>query len=111
MAYDLEQKALMFSKNVFIFCKALPQDAVTRPIISQVVRSSASIGANYIEANESLGKKDLVYKLKISRKEAKETIYWLEIMSTVVSSEEIKKLSEEALQLKKILSSIIIKSS
>jgi four helix bundle protein len=111
MRYDLEQRTLSFSKSVLMFCKTLPQDAIIRPLISQLVRSSGSIGANYIEANESLSKKDFVHRVKISRKEAKETIFWLDNLSSVVSRKEIEQLSDEALQLKKILSTIIEKSS
>lgn len=111
MVYDLEQRTLAFSKNVLMFCKTLPQDAVMRPLISQVVRSSGSIGANYIEANESLSKKDFVHRVKISRKEAKETIFWLESLSSIISRKETAELSDEALQLKKILSAIIQKST
>jgi four helix bundle protein len=77
----------------------------------QVVRSSGSIGANYIEANESLGDKDKVMRLKISRKEAKETIYWLTIMkeTNLNSRISIDELINEANELKNILSSIINK--
>jgi four helix bundle protein len=111
MTYDLEERTLTFNKNVLIYCKTLQQDAVLKPIISQVVRSSGSIGANYIEANEALSKKDFVHRLKISRKEAKETIFWLESMASIIPEKEIAELSEEALQLNKILSTIIVKSS
>lgn len=78
--YDLEDRLLAFSKNVFSFAKTIKQEATNRPIISQLVRSSGSVGANYIEANEALSKKDLVHRVKIARKEAKETAYWLEII-------------------------------
>jgi four helix bundle protein len=109
MAYDLEQRTLDFNKNVIIFCKTLKQDTISRPIISQVVRSSGSIGANYIEANESLGKNDFRHHLQIARKEAKETIYWLDSLRVLTNSEEINGLVGECTQLKKILSAIIEK--
>ncbi len=109
--YDLEERTLAFSKAVLVFCNSLVQDSITRPLISQVVRSSGSIGANYIEANEALSKKDFVHRVKISRKEAKETIFWLESMMAIIQREEILVLADEALQLKKILSAIIEKSS
>ncbi len=77
----------------------------------QVVRSSGSIGANYIEANESLGNKDKVFRLKIARKEAKETIYWLMILqnTNLTKTDDIEDLIGEAGELRKIFSSIIIK--
>ena len=76
--------------------------------------SSGSIGANYIEANEKLGPKDFLHRLKISRKEAKETSYWMKIIMEVnefSENSEIIKLIDESEQLRKILSSIINKSS
>lgn len=79
----------------------------------QLIRSSGSIGANYIEANESLSKKDFMMRIKISRKEAKESIYWLRLLSEINQSEftdESMRLINEATELKKILSSIIEKS-
>ena len=76
------------------------------------MRSSGSVGANYIEANEKVGEKDLKYRLRISRKEAKESIYWLRLIlnsNKNINKEENKRLIEEALELRKILSSIINK--
>ncbi len=79
----------------------------------QVVRSSGSVGANYIEANEALSKKDFIMRIKISRKEAKESAYWLRLVAETNSEEYAKdgnKLFNEATELKKILSSILKKS-
>jgi len=77
----------------------------------QVVRSSGSIGANYIEANESLGEKDKLFRLRISRKESKETIFWLTILKETNNEFEamIQTLIDEAAELRKIISAIIIK--
>lgn len=69
--FDLEDRTLTFSKAVMRFCSALPKDVVTREIISQLVRAAGSIGANYIEANEALSKKDFVHRIKISAKKPK----------------------------------------
>lgn len=81
--------------------------------VKQVIRSSGSIGANYIEANESLGDKDKIMKLRISRKEAKETVYWLTILerTNTEMNVEIKNLKNEAEELRKIFSAIILKLS
>lgn len=79
----------------------------------QVIRSSGSVGANYIEANEALSKKDFKFRVKISRKEAKESIYWLRLISEpndLPNQKEVKDLIQEATELKKILSTIIDKS-
>ena len=77
----------------------------------QLIRSSGSVGANYIEANEKLGNKDFVYRLKISRKEAKESRYWLRLLKPLNEnhSSNIDDLIEEADELRKILSAIINK--
>lgn len=81
-------------------------------LVGQIVGSAGSIGANYREANDALGKKDFIHRLKISRKEAKETIHWLILIKE--ANPEIKdrmaELMKEVTELKNILSSIIIKS-
>jgi len=112
--YDLEERTYQFAKDVAIFCKKLPKDTVNFKYIDQLIRSSGSIGANYIEANESLSKKDFSMRIKIARKESKESAYWLRLIIDV-NSEEFKNegltLKQEAEELKKILSSIIEKVS
>ena len=105
---ELENRCLEFSLNVKSFCKTIKQDIVHQVYISQVIRSSSSVGANYIEANEKLGEKDLLFRLRIARKESKETIYWLNHFD---ESEEREYLIDEADQLRKILSSIVTKLS
>ena len=104
--FDLEQRCLTFSKQLLIFCKNAPKTIANIEIIKQLVRSGTSIGANYLEANDSLGKKDFLHKLRISRKEAKETIYWLNLIEH--SNEKIRlDLARETTELRNILSAII----
>jgi len=111
--YDLEERTYVFNKNVVFYSRKLPRNASNIEYGKQVLRSSGSVGANYIEANEALSKKDFKMRIKISRKEAKESIYWLRLL-TETNSEELKKegiiLFNEATELKKILSSILEKS-
>lgn len=78
--YDLEDRLLEFARSVRTFVKKLPQSTATREDAKQLVRSSGSVGANYLEANESLSKKDFLMRVKISKKEARETIWWLELI-------------------------------
>jgi four helix bundle protein len=78
--YDLEERTFQFAKEVRVFIKTLEKTIANNEDAKQVIRSSGSIGSNYIEANESLSKKDFVFRLKISRKEAKESIYWLKLI-------------------------------
>jgi len=80
--YDLEERTFEFANNVREFVKSLPRTVTNEQDIRQLVRASGSVGANYIEANESLSKKDFVMRIKISRKEAKESRYWLRLLDT-----------------------------
>jgi len=109
--YDLEIRTTDFAKRIVRLCKELSKNEINRPLISQIIRSSGSIGANYREANDSLGKKDFLHKMKISRKECKETYHWLEIIeeANLYLSSRMQNLKQETIELKKILSSIIIK--
>jgi four helix bundle protein len=106
--FDLEKRTLEFARAVIILCKKLPHGVINKELVSQLIRSSSSVGANYREANDALSKKDFAHRLKIVRKEAKETCYWLDLLleASPDYSEEIKELSAESLQLKKIFSSI-----
>jgi four helix bundle protein len=70
--YDLEDRTLEFARNVRVLVKKLNKTLTNIEDGKQLVRSSGSVGANYIEANESLSKKDFMMRIKISRKEAKE---------------------------------------
>ena len=78
--FDLEDRTLAYAVAVRSFLKLLPRDPWMTPEVTQLLRSSGSVGANYIEANESLSKKDLALRIKICRKEAKESSYWLKLI-------------------------------
>ena len=110
--YDLEERTLEFAKEVIAFVKTLPKTIANTEIAKQVIRSSGSVGANYIEANESLSKKDFVMRIKICRKEAKESSFWFKLTETKTPESESKRkaLIDEATQLVKIFSSILQKS-
>jgi four helix bundle protein len=111
--YDLEERTFQFTKNVCQFTKRLKKTISNIEYIKQVIRSSGSVGANYIEANESLSRKDFIMRIRISRKESKESAYWLRLLIETNESDiedEGMKLYSEAIELKKILSSILLKS-
>ena len=111
--YDLEERTFQFAKDVRLFVKELPRTITNQEDTRQVIRASGSVGANYIEANESLSKKDFIMRIKISRKEAKESAYWLRLIMETNSrdtGQANQRLINEAVELKKILSSIIEKS-
>jgi len=109
--YDLEERTYKFAKSVLDFINTLPKTIINIEIVKQLIRSSGSIGANYIEANESLSKKDFAFRVKICRKEAKETVYWLKLIDVKGASiiQKQKILIDEATELMKIFGSIIEK--
>ena len=112
--YDLEERTFQFAKRVRVFVKKLPKTAANVEDGKQVIRSSGSVGANYIEANEALSKKDFLMRTKISRKEAKESAYFLRLIRETNNSsfeQEASELYNEAVELKKIFSAIINKTS
>ena len=77
--YDLEDRTFNFAKASRAFVKRLPRTIANIEDAKQFIRASGSIGANYIEANESIGKKDFFMKVKTCRREAKESGYWLRL--------------------------------
>ena len=80
--YDLEDRTYEFARRVRTFVKRLPRTVCNIEDVKQLVRASGSVGANYIEANDSLGKKDFQMRIRISRKESKESRYWLKLLET-----------------------------
>ena len=109
--YDLEERTFIFAKNCRDLVKSLKSTISNIEDGKQLVRSSGSVGANYIEANEKLGEKDFLFRLRISRKEAKESHFWLRLLeSQNLDNIELNMLIQESLELRKILSTIILKS-
>ncbi|HPW34163.1 MAG TPA: four helix bundle protein [Candidatus Paceibacterota bacterium] len=108
--YNLESRTLKFAQDIRVYIFGLPKTLTNIEYAKQLTRSSGSVGANYIEANESLGKKDFVMRIKISRKEAKESKYWLELTQPN-SGKQIDKdnLIKESIELTKIFGSIVEK--
>jgi len=111
--YDLEKRTFLFAKDVRLFVKTLPKTMANFEDGKQLVRASGSIGANYREANEALSKRDFLMRIRISRKEAKESAYWLGLIyetNNLDNANEAQRLIQEANELRKILSSILEKS-
>jgi four helix bundle protein len=110
--YDLEERTFLFSKSVRTFLKTVPRTIANIEDGRQLIRASGSVGANYIEANESLGKRDFKMRIRISRKEAKEAAYWLRLLDAGPELEveaQRTSLIQEAVELMKILASILRK--
>ncbi len=111
--YDLEERTFQFAKEVRIFAKTLPKTIANIEDGKQLIKASGSVGANYIEANEALSKKDFKMRIKICRKESKESAYWLRLIhetNDLENANDAKRLMREANELKKIFSSILEKS-
>ncbi|MEO5787770.1 MAG: four helix bundle protein [Gelidibacter sp.] len=110
--YDLEERTYLFAKNCRLLIASLSKTISNLQDGRQLVRSSASVAANYIEANEKLGDKDFLFRLKIARKEAKESVLWLKLLRDLNPSFEdtLLNLLNEAEELRRILSAIINKS-
>lgn len=109
--YDLEERTFKFAKNCRDFVKTLPRTPGNLEDIPQLVRASGSVGANYIEANEALSKKDFAHRIKICRKEAKESRYWLQLIDygSLNPETNLRSLINEATELMMIFSSIMRK--
>jgi four helix bundle protein len=108
MNYDLEKRTLEFSKSVIVLVRPIKQNELNRNIISQLIRSATSVGANYREANGASSKKDFANKIHICRKEIQETEYWLELLSEACSEiiEKVRVIWKEAHQLTLIFNKI-----
>lgn len=111
--FDLEERTYLFARDCRLYIQKIPKTVSNIEDGKQVVRASGSVGANYIEANEKLGEKDLSFRLKIARKEAKESKYWLRLLQEL--NPEFNAISDlliiESEELRKILSAIITKTT
>jgi len=107
--YDLEERTAKFGEEVIKFCRSMNQDVISKPIISQLVRSATSVGANYMEANATSSRKDFRNKISICKKEAQETRHWLRMIAEAASNckEEARKLWKECQELVLIFQKII----
>jgi four helix bundle protein len=108
--YDLEERTARFGEAIIELVKTFPQDAINRPLISQIVRAGTSIGANYMEADGAASRKDFQHKISICKKEAKETKHWLRMIANADPSrrDQCQKLSSEAQELSLIFASILL---
>jgi four helix bundle protein len=109
--YDLEERTFIFAKKINGLISLLPRNLISIEISKQLIRSASSVGANYIEANEALSKKDFFYRVKLCRKEAKESTYWLRLL--VIDNklnQQRESLMRESIELMNIFGAIIKKS-
>ena len=107
---DFEERTFRFAQDVRAFVKQLPRTLSNREDVIQLIRASGSVAANYIEANDSLGKRDFLMRLRIARKEAKECRLFLrlvDLQENLQLKETRRRLCQEAVELKLILSAMI----
>jgi len=111
MDYDLEERTAKFGESVIEFTKNLKETTINKPLIGQLIRSSTSIGANYMEANQASSKKDFKNKISICRKESNESKHWIRMISkaNIDKREDCRKLWKEAHELTLIFSKISLK--
>lgn len=106
---DLRERTMIFSKSVVAFCNSMSSQTQLRPLLGQLIRSATSIGANFVEAKDSVSRKDFRNKVLISKKEAAETNYWLSILEDYAPKGQIKALQKECREITLILQSIVNK--
>lgn len=107
--YDLEERTAELGMRVISLCKTLPENAITKPLISQITRSATSVGANYMEANSASSKKDFKNKIYICKKETQETKHWLQMIGHYNQNkkEDAKIICQECQELTLIFGKII----
>ncbi|MBN2104230.1 four helix bundle protein [bacterium] len=107
--YDLEERTALFGEKILEFDQSISQNPINSPLISQIVRSGTSIGANYMEADAAESKKDFKHKISICRKESKETKHWLRMIAKAnpEKAKESRMLWREAHELTLIFSAIL----
>ena len=110
--YNLDQRTFTFAQNVKDYVDKLPKKVTNIEIGRQLIRSAGSVGANYIEADEALSRKDFIMRIRICKKEAKETRYWLELSAPQKQYDKLQShLIDESTQLIKIFATIIKNAS
>ncbi|MBI4990677.1 four helix bundle protein [Candidatus Gottesmanbacteria bacterium] len=108
-SYDLKERTAKFGEEIIKFTQSLPHNTINTPLITQLIRSGTSIGANYMEADGAESKKDFHHKIGVCKKESKESMHWLRMMATAnpVRRDDCRKLWQEAHEFVLIFSSII----
>lgn len=106
--YDLEERTAKFGEDIIDLCRSIRQDIITKPILSQIIRSGTSVGANYCEANNASSRKDFRNKIFICKKEIQETKHWLRMLakSAQENKDNIRKMWKEAQELTMIFQKI-----
>lgn len=107
-SFDLEERTALFGENVIRFCRKIPKDTVTVPLVNQLVKAGTSVGANYAEADDAESKQDFRHKIGICKKESRESKHFIRMMAVAVPEckEEARMLWQEAKELNLIFNKI-----
>jgi len=107
--YDIRERTFQFAVRVIRAVRLLPQDAAARVVVHQLVKSATSVGANVEEADGAESPRDFIHKTSISRKEARESRYWLRIIrAAILDNKEFSALEQESDELVRIFSTMIV---
>jgi len=111
--WDLEERTAVFGEDVIRFCKKVPKNIVTNPLINQLVKAATSIGANYSEADDAESKQDFRHKVGICKKESRESKHFLRMIGVACeeNADEARMLWVEAKEINLIFNSIYKKVS
>ena len=106
--YVLEERAAKLGEKILTFCKKIPKDEITKPLINQLVKCGTSVGANYCEADDAESGKDFKHKIGICKKESRESKHFLRMFAVVIPEhrDEVAKLWLEAKEINLIFNSI-----
>jgi len=106
--FDLEERTAKFGEEILLFCRKIPKDEITKPLINQLVKCGTSVGANYCEADDAESGKDFKHKIGICKKESRESKHFLRMLATVIPEykKELSKLWSEAKEINLIFNSI-----
>jgi len=109
--YDLEERTAVLGEEIIKFAKKIPKNEITRPLITQLIKSGTSIGANYCEADDAESGRDFKHKIGICKKEARETKYWLRMIAITIPelTKQARILWKEAKELNLIFNAIVNK--
>ena len=106
--YDIRERTFRFAVRVIQAIRCLPDDAATRVVAYQLVKSATSVGANVEEADGAESVRDSIHKTSIARKEARESRYWLRVIrAAILDDQEFAALEQESDELVRILSTMI----
>jgi four helix bundle protein len=106
--FDLEERTARFGEAIIDFAKRIPVNAVTAPLVSQLVRAGTSVGANYCEADDASTRKDFLYRIGLCKRESRESKYWLRMAARAVPElcDEARTHWQEAKELHMIFAAI-----